>query len=82
MTVKELKELLNKYNEDAIIVCASDSEGNQVSPLMEYEDGILGESNRYSIDGVAYTYTSGEDFLYIDLEKNKGKQYIVLYPTL
>ena len=37
MTVKELKELLNSFNDNDIIIMGQDSEGNGFSPLSAIE---------------------------------------------
>jgi hypothetical protein len=39
MKVKELKELLNQYDDNDLVIMAKDSEGNGFSPLYEIEDG-------------------------------------------
>jgi hypothetical protein len=39
MKVKELKELLTKYNDNDLVILAKDSEGNGFSHLDDIEDG-------------------------------------------
>lgn len=83
MTVKELKEVLDKYmKDDDEVIISSDSEGNAMSPLMEVDVKKIGEVFEWTVDGVHVEYTVGEDFQYFDREKNKGKGCIILYPTL
>ncbi len=39
MKVKELKKLLNQFDDEDIVVMAKDSEGNSYSPLADIWDG-------------------------------------------
>lgn len=80
MTVKELKNLLSKMPDNAIIMCASDSEHNSVSPLLEINNGRIGTS--YCFEDPEYNYCDGEDFECFDYKANKGKDYIIFTPTL
>ena len=40
MTIKELKDQLNKYPDDMPVVLSQDSEGNQHRPLADVSDGL------------------------------------------
>lgn len=41
MKVKELKEMLSKINDEAIVILSKDGEGNDFSPLAgEYSQGV------------------------------------------
>ena len=79
MTVKELKQILEKYSDNALAMSASDSEQNTVSPLMGIESGVIGTKYRYSED---YVYEDGKDFEDFDFDANIGRTYLVLVPTL
>ncbi len=48
MTVKELWEILHAYPQDAQIVLAKDSEGNEYSPLAEHDAGYYRPDNTWS----------------------------------
>lgn len=50
ITVKKLKEILEKENDDDIIILSRDSEGNGFSPL----DGSYGVDNYLPKDGYNY----------------------------
>ena len=50
MTIAELKEYLNQFNDDDVVIMSKDAEGNSFSPLSD------GESGRY----IAETTWSGE----------------------
>ena len=82
MTVKELKEILNGCADDDLVMISSDSEGNSVSPMMDAETGVIGEEYTFNIEGQHIVLLEGQDFACFDFEKNKGKRYIKLYPTL
>lgn len=83
MNVKELKELLEKFNDDDIVIVSKDGEGNGYSPLATAEEvsyeaectwsGLVGirELTDEHID-VGYTE---EDLL------ENGVDAIVLWPT-
>ncbi len=38
ITVGKLKEMLNEYNDDFVVVLSSDGEGNNYSPLWQIDD--------------------------------------------
>jgi hypothetical protein len=50
ITVKQFKEILEKENDDDIIVLSRDSEGNEFSPL----DGSYGVNNYLPEEGCNY----------------------------
>ena len=82
MTVKELKELLNACTDEDLVFISSDSEGNNISPMMECSTGVIGTEYDYNNEGNHIIIQEGEDFHYFNHIENKGKRYIVLYPTL
>ena len=83
ITAKDLKNILKDVRDDAIVMVSSDSEGNTVSPMFQYVDtGVIGNDCSWTVDGIKVVVHSGEDFCDIDYEKNKGKQFVIIYPTL
>ena len=71
MTVAELKKHLEKLNDDALVVLAKDSEGNDYSPLFGYNVGWYSPDNSWSGD-----FTTHED------QKEEGDESaLVLWPT-
>ena len=78
MTVKELKKLLSELPNNALVMIASDEEMNTVSQLVDTDTGRIGTTQCF--EDPEDNYIEGEDFLGIDLKKDKGKEYIVLIP--
>ena len=83
MTVRELNRALELQDPNTIVMVSSDEEGNSVSPMSDLMDvGDIGQEHKWTVDGEQVVYRAGEDFQCFDFEKNKGKRYIILYPTL
>lgn len=82
ITAKDLKNILKDVRDDAIVMVSSDSEGNTVSPMFQFDTGVIGTEYSWTVDGMKVVVHSGEDFCDIDYEKNKGKQFVIIYPTL
>ena len=78
ITVKELKKALSELPNNALVMIASDEEMNTVSPLVDTDTGRIGTTQCF--EDPEDNYIEGEDFLGIDLKKDKGKEYIVLIP--
>ena len=76
--VKDLKEILKDFPEDAIVCLYSDSEGNQMSTMIDSYKEVVGRE--YKVQG--YTFIGGNDVFGIDQEKDKGKTLIFLQPSL
>lgn len=77
MTVKELKQLLDTFDDDDIIVISKDSEGNEYSPLFDADSGFYFEENSWSGDFV--TGSDLEDDK--DINLSHATPAIVLWPT-
>ena len=45
MKVKELKKLLEKVDDDLIVICQADREGNGYSPLSDMDDSCVYEAD-------------------------------------
>ena len=68
MKVKELIKLLMSMDEEAEVLLSSDSEGNNIAPIMEsYSSGNFEDVKGYSS--------------FYECEDKKG-EYIILYPCL
>ena len=78
MTVKELKKVLNELPNDALVMIASDEEMNTVSPSSNTYTGKIGTTQCF--EDPENNYIEGENFIGIDLKKDKGKEFIVLIP--
>lgn len=77
VTVKDLKEILKEFPDDAIICMYSDSEGNEMSTMLDYYKEVVGQ--KYSS---GCTFIGGQDVHGIDIEEDKGKTIIFLQPSL
>ena len=78
ITVKELKQILSKFPDDAIVCLYSDAEGNEKSTMLDFFGEIVGKVyNEYE-----YSFVGGDDVYGIDLEKDKGKVLLYLQPSL
>ncbi len=88
MTVKQLKKLLEKFDDKDIVVLSKDGEGNGYSPLSDYGDEYYIADSTWSGE-LAYTekdfkdsWFEKEDETYKEyLKRNKAKRCIVLWPT-
>lgn len=69
MTVKELREFLAEFPDNALVVMAKDAEGNDYSPLSEAYQGRYVAKNGWSGE-----FTSEE-------EATEGETALVLWPT-
>ena len=82
-TVKELKELLASCADDDIVFMSSDEEGNTVSNWLDASTGILGTPYTFDgFDGKPIVLKDGEDYVGVDLTKDHGKRYGLLYPSV
>lgn len=80
ITVKKLIEELKKCPQEALVFCASDSEENEISPFGCIQGGKVG--TEYKMPNGKVYYVDGKNFEYFDFEKNKGKRFIVIAPSL
>ena len=48
MTVGELKKLLSRFDQNALVVLSSDSEGNAFSPFQDASEGVYAADTTYS----------------------------------
>lgn len=78
ITVKDLKNILKKFPDDAIVCIYSDSEGNEMSTMLGYYQEEVGKEYKMH----EYKYIGGQDVFGIDIEKDKGKKIIFLQPSL
>lgn len=85
-TVKQLIQILNKLPQDAIVFVASDSEQNEVSPMMDISTGTLGLPVKMKAGEFGlkedFEYVDGDFFRGVDLTLDKGTQYVIINPTL
>ena len=81
MTVGDLKKILNEYNvpDNAIIVCQSDSEGNEMSTCLDVFIDKIGRTEDIAPN---YTYTVGEEIQGLDPKENINKTIIILQPNM
>jgi hypothetical protein len=83
MTVKELKELLNQFNDNDLIIMSKDSEGNRYSPLSSLEEiSYEAESSWEGIVGIRELTNEYIEAGYSeeDLVEN-GVNAVALYPV-
>lgn len=80
ITVKKLIEELKKCPQESLVFCANDSEQNEISPFGCVQLGTIGRE--YKMPNGKVYYVDGKDFEYFDFEKNKGKKFIIIAPTL
>jgi hypothetical protein len=80
ITVKDLKEKLQRIPDDAIVCCQSDSEGNSTSTCLDVEIDQVGY--KHTMEGYDFTFIGGEDIEGIDMEKDKGKYLVIMQPSL
>ena len=82
MRVKELKKLLNTFQDSDIVIIAKDSEGNNFSPLCDIEEGKYLAKNSWSGDVGLRELTQeliDDGFREEDCFED-GENAIVLYP--
>jgi hypothetical protein len=77
MTVKELRELLEQFDDDAIVIIASDGEGNSFSPLADTSEGHYIPENGYSGDFVDLDDAEEDE----DINLDDAERAILLWPT-
>lgn len=80
LTVLSLIDVLKKLPKDAYVFVASDSEQNEVSPLMDISVGELGK--KIEFDDGKFSFIAGDDFHGVDLTLDKGRKYVILNPSL
>ncbi len=76
MTVEDLRRMLLQYPDDALVVVASDSEGNGYSPLANSWRGFYAAATTWS--GDAYDERDIEE---CDLDQSRMVVAVVLTPT-
>ncbi len=78
MTVKELKEQLDKFDDNTIVILSRDSEGNSYSPILTVEDGM---SYRDGEIGITELTEEDEENGYAEEDVMRdGEKCIVLWP--
>lgn len=80
ITVKDLKEKLQRIPDDAIVCCQSDSEGNETSTCLDVFIDVVGL--KHIMEDYSFAYVGGEDIQGIDMEKDRGKYVVILQPSL
>lgn len=83
ITVKDMKTILKKLPDDAIVCMYSDSEGNSQSTALDFYVDEVGKI--HTVQGnldKEYKFIGGEDIFGIDQEKDKGKLILILVPSL
>lgn len=73
MNIKELKEILDNYDDKTNIIMSKDGEGNAFSPLAGYGDGLYVADSTWSGD----IYNKDER----DEAGDDAEAVIVLWPT-
>lgn len=83
MTVKELKKLLEKVDDNRIVIMSSDGEGNTYSPLADIDD-----SKNYTPDSTWSGDIGIEELTpelinggYTEEDVSDGEPALILYPT-
>lgn len=76
MTVKELKEVLNEFDDDVIVVI-TDGQGNSFSPLAEVTVGHYISENGWSGDFVDEDDSEEDE----DINLEDAEPAIALWPT-
>lgn len=77
MTVKELRELLEQYDDDTIVIIASDGEGNSYSPLDCIAEGHYIPENGWNGDFVELEESEEDE----DINLDDAEPAILLWPT-
>ncbi len=85
MIVKELRKLLNKFNDNDLVVMSKDAEGNSFSPLSDHSNHIYVPDTTYSGEIFLLELTpelkeygfSDEDIYH----GKDGQNAIILWPT-
>ncbi|MGL5795158.1 MAG: hypothetical protein ACRC06_12310 [Waterburya sp.] len=81
MAVKELIELLQKENQDAIVVMASDAEGNRYSPFrLLWTGNYAAETNWGGTAGYAELTDELREIGYTEEDIVEGIPAVVLFP--
>ena len=75
MTIKELKELLDQFDDADIVVTSSDAEGNTFSPLATITHGRCIEESTWAGDFI------DDDDDSDDINFDGASQAVVLWPT-
>ena len=78
MTVKDLKEKLQRIPDDAIVCCQSDSEGNETSTVLD----MFVEKVGLKVDYQGYKFTQGDGIIGVDLDKDKNRYIVIFQPSL
>ena len=84
MTVKKMKEALDEFEDNAVLILSSDGEGNSFSPIPDdcfYSTGVYYPESTWSGSFKDDAWKEGEDYDAEDYEDRKGKKCVVLWPT-
>jgi len=82
MTVKQLKEKLEKLNENDIVIMSKDAEGNGFSPLSDLsEDSYEETTTAYGEVGIRELTPELEKQGYSEEDLNNGKPCVTLWPV-
>lgn len=85
MKVKELKNILNEFNDEDIVILQKDSEGNGYSPLSGYDEMTYVAENTWSGDVYIKELTSEhKEFGYTEedlYDGDDGVNAIILFPV-
>lgn len=82
ITLKDLKQMIKGLPDDTILICQSDSEGNESSVCLDVFVDVVGKEYTMNMDNKEYKFYGGEDYQGIDLEKDKGKTLLIFQPSL
>lgn len=82
MKVKELIKLLEKEDENRIVIMSSDGEGNSFSPLCDISTGAYLADSSYSGEvGLEKLTPEAIKDGYTEEDVIKGEKALILYPT-
>lgn len=77
MKVKELKELLDQFDDNDIVVLSGDGEGNSYSPLADYSKGMYIADSTWSGDFVDADEIEEDE----DINLSTAVPALLLWPT-
>ena len=79
LTVKQLKEQLKYFPDNAVVVLASDPEQNSMSVAQpKLAIGTIGE--KVDLPEYNYSFIDGTDIDGVDIEQDKGIKYCLIQP--
>jgi len=76
MTVKELREVLEQFDDDVIVVIATDADGNRFSPLADTSEGHYIPEDGWSGDFVDLSDVEEDG----DINLDESERAIALWP--